>query len=187
MNTIVYHSLCFQLHMLRELLVKISPEAYTQQSLMLGNKTIGQHVRHVIELLQCLVAGYETGIVDYEKRPREGKTEINREYAADLLDNLIRAVHNPEKTLRLAVNDDAAGDIKVVSTGYYRELVYNTEHAIHHMALIRVALKELQLDVVDDSFGVAYATLRYQQRQELPEVVSSESLPDKRVRKQSCL
>jgi hypothetical protein len=44
-----------------------------------------------------------------------------------------------------------------------RELVYNIEHVVHHMALVKIGLKELlpDLDLPDD-FGVAVSTIRYQ-------------------------
>jgi hypothetical protein len=40
-------------------------------------------------------------------------------------------------------------------------MVYNTEHAIHHLALIKVALIEMQLQVIDENFGMAYSTIKY--------------------------
>jgi hypothetical protein len=48
-----------------------------------------------------------------------------------------------------------------VSTTYHREIVYNTEHIIHHLALIKVALIEMKLNIVDENFGMAYATIKY--------------------------
>jgi len=48
-----------------------------------------------------------------------------------------------------------------VTTTYFREIVYNTEHAIHHLALIKVALIEMNLDVVADDFGMAYSTMKF--------------------------
>jgi hypothetical protein len=45
-----------------------------------------------------------------------------------------------------------------------RELVYNIEHAIHHMALIKIGLRaEFSSVIIPDSFGVASSTLRYDQ------------------------
>ena len=48
-----------------------------------------------------------------------------------------------------------------VSTTYFREIVYNTEHTIHHLALIKVALLEMNLQLVDENFGMAYSTLKF--------------------------
>jgi hypothetical protein len=50
-----------------------------------------------------------------------------------------------------------------VSTNYYREVIYNLEHTIHHMALIRVGINELgNIDLPKD-FGVAPSTIKYKQ------------------------
>ena len=48
-----------------------------------------------------------------------------------------------------------------VPTTYFREVVYNTEHAIHHLALIKVALIEMKVDLVSDNFGMAYSTIKH--------------------------
>jgi len=45
---------------------------------------------------------------------------------------------------------------------YFREVVYNTEHTIHHLALIKVAIIDMKLDIVDNDFGMAYSTIKYQ-------------------------
>jgi hypothetical protein len=46
-------------------------------------------------------------------------------------------------------------------TNYYREIVYNLEHTIHHMALIRVGLKELASIELPENYGVASATVKH--------------------------
>jgi hypothetical protein len=51
---------------------------------------------------------------------------------------------------------------EVISTSFERELVYCLDHAIHHQALIKIGLKELDcVDLVNGNFGVAYSTIRY--------------------------
>lgn len=51
-----------------------------------------------------------------------------------------------------------------IATTFERELVYCLEHTIHHQALIKVGLKELNLEgFLDGHFGVAPATLRFRE------------------------
>ena len=49
---------------LSETLNQLSGDEYTQPSKILFNASIGQHVRHIIELFLCLEKGYETGSVN---------------------------------------------------------------------------------------------------------------------------
>jgi len=52
--------------------------------------------------------------------------------------------------------------VEVVSSSFGRELVYCLDHAIHHQALIKIGLKELDCaQLVSEHFGVAYSTIRY--------------------------
>jgi hypothetical protein len=52
------------------------------------------------------------------------------------------------------------------NTSYNRELVYNLEHAIHHMAIMKIAVDNAFPQVqMPENFGVAYSTIRYQQQQ----------------------
>jgi hypothetical protein len=50
---------------------QLNRQQYSQPCLTLFNATIGQHVRHIIELFQCLENGYASGSVNYEKRKRD--------------------------------------------------------------------------------------------------------------------
>jgi hypothetical protein len=57
---------------------------------------------------------------------------------------------------------EGAIELTSVTTTYYREVVYNTEHTIHHLALIKVAIIDMKLYIVDNDFGMAYSTIKYQ-------------------------
>lgn len=147
-----------QLNELSSLLYKMHPGDYTQRSAMLGNASIGQHVRHIIELAQSLLQGYTDGIVNYDARKRDLQLETEIDFAQQCIRSLSDSLHRPDKPLLLVQGNDAADTL---SSFYYREVMYNTEHAIHHKALIRVALREMQLSLVDDDFGVAPSTIQY--------------------------
>jgi uncharacterized damage-inducible protein DinB len=158
----IQQSLKEQLNNLQSLLKVLDDEQYTYKSTMLNNGTIGQHVRHIVELVQCLMFAYEQGIVDYDRRKRDARIETIRTFALYQLDVLQQALDKPEKKLRLQITTE--NNTYIVETGYNREVFYNTEHAIHHMALIRVALKEMRLNLVSDNFGMAYATIQYKHK-----------------------
>jgi hypothetical protein len=140
----------------------ITDEEYVQPSQNLSNATIGQHTRHIIELYQCLLNGYEQAVVCYDSRKRNAAIETDKDLAKSLLVGIAMRSEQPNKDLQLrAVYGDASADELVVHTNYYRELVYNLEHTIHHMALIKVGLKELNKAAVNEAFGVASSTVRH--------------------------
>ena len=150
-----------QLKSLTNLLLLLNDRQYNQKILFLGNASIGGHTRHIVELLKCVTDGYNMGRVDYVNRVRNLSLETDKILAAQELTIMINNVTQPDKHMKLVTECEEGGLINIVRTTYFREIVYNTEHAIHHLALIRVALREMKLDIVGDEFGMAYSTIKY--------------------------
>lgn len=155
-----------QLKSLSNLLLLLNEEQYNQKIVFLGNTSIGGHIRHIVELLKCVTDGYNLGTVDYLNRQRNLALETNKTLATEELIMMINKVTQSDKQMNLVTEPGEDGLMNVVSTTYFREIVYNTEHAIHHLALIRVALREMKLDIVGDDFGMAYSTIKYLSTQE---------------------
>lgn len=150
---------------LSESLIRLTKEEYTQPSNILFNASIGQHVRHIIELFLCLEKGYETGLVNYEKRKRDYTIETDKDFAIQLLKDIYHRLERPDRELVLEAEDyEDNSSIVCIQTNYYREVAYNLEHTIHHMALIRVGVTEVSTIVLPKEFGVAYSTLKYRQQ-----------------------
>lgn len=140
-------------------------QEYVQPSTSLSNNTIGQHVRHIIELFQCLELGYESGIVNYENRKRDITIETDKELAKSILLSLHPELEKENKELVLEANyDDNDTSPLRIATNYYREIAYNLEHTIHHMALIRVGLNELASISLPENFGVASSTVKFRNK-----------------------
>lgn len=140
-------------------------EDYTKPVDVFNNSTIGQHVRHTLEFFQCLIDGYESGVVSYDKRNHDIRMETDKELALAFIINAKQFITNCDmlKPLLLEVNYtiNYTDDI-VVDSNMGREVTYNIEHAIHHMAIIKIGLRVLCPDVeLPYGFGVAISTLRY--------------------------
>jgi hypothetical protein len=143
-------------------LEKLSENQYRQPCERLGNSTIGQHVRHIIEMFQCLEKGYQSGKVNYENRQRDKIIETDKDIALFLLKEIHGGLAKADKALVLeGVYNDDANTLMHFDTNYYREIVYNLEHTIHHMALIRVGLGELTKMELPENYGVASATVKH--------------------------
>ncbi len=149
--------------MLSGMIESLSDEQFIRPVSYLSGSTIGQHTRHVVELLQCLLAGYSSGTVNYDKRRRSQQIEQQRGAAITAIEELMMGFSLPDKTMIFETSLDEEGtNTTQVQTTYHREIVYNIEHAIHHMALIKVGLYDLGLDTsAVAAFGVAYATMQH--------------------------
>jgi hypothetical protein len=144
---------------------QLTDDEYVKPSTILFNATIGQHVRHIIELFQCLENGYDGGVVNYEKRKRDYRIESDREFAASLLRKIYRNLGKPNKFISLEAEDyNETDETVVIPSNYYREIAYNLEHTIHHMALIRVGVHDVSSVLLPGEFGVAYSTLKFRQQ-----------------------
>lgn len=140
----------------------MTQEEFVQPCIHLSNSTIGQHVRHIIEMFQCLELGYECGCVNYELRKRDQLIESNKDLALSALQAIFDGLHKPDKALVLeGVYNDLSETLLQIPTNYYREIIYNLEHTIHHMALIRIGIRELKQIELPESYGVASATVKH--------------------------
>ncbi len=140
----------------------LEKEQYAYAGKTLSNASIGQHVRHIIEMFTCLEAGYHSGIINYENRKRDVAIETDQAIAIDRLKKICQHLDKENKTLVMEGRYDEASEAPVFfDTNYYREIAYNLEHAIHHMALIKVGIREVSAIDIPDSFGVAASTIKF--------------------------
>lgn len=158
----IFKQLSEQLNSLSNLLNKLTDQQYIHKIEHLANASIGGHTRHIIELVQCAMNGYYTGEVDYVNRKRNLDLQTDKHLAATELQVLANNIRLADKRLRITVDEIEGYEPQEVYTTYYREIVYNAEHTIHHLALIRVALIEMKLELVDKNFGLAYSTIKFQ-------------------------
>lgn len=148
------------LSMLLSALHELTIDQYVQPIPVLSGATIGQHTRHILEFFMELNKGYLCGTVDYDQRKRNHAIESDHVIATTQLLLILRGLSQPDKALVLRVDyggENAAVEIK---TNYYRELVYNLEHTVHHMALIRIGINAVSAIQLPLEFGVASSTLK---------------------------
>ncbi len=143
----------------KEVLIKLPQNCYSKSCATLSNATIGQHTRHVIELYQCLLNGYESADVCYDKRKRNRQIEEEVAYAIGMLDEIQLKLKRPNKSLQ--VRYELGNSEACIPSNYFREVMYNLEHAIHHHALIKVGIQQLTDIQLPESFGVAPSTVQY--------------------------
>ena len=137
-------------------------DTYIKPCPLLGTASIGKHTRHIIEMFQCLDEGYHQGSFSYDERKREGQIETDLSHALRLIQDIIQVADRPNRGLNMRYFFH--GQPSILPTNYYRELMYNLEHCIHHQALIRVAIESMTSLALPEHFGVAPSTLSYRAR-----------------------
>lgn len=145
-----------------DLLQQLTNEELTLPFPELRNATIGEHIRHIIEILGVLLDNYDNGTINYDKRKRDIILQSDTKEAIKILEKYRFELDKPNKSLSLANN--CFSSTELLQTNYFRELLYNLEHSIHHQALIKVALFRLPHIKIVDSFGIAPSTLEYRKQ-----------------------
>jgi hypothetical protein len=148
---------------LGDVIAAIDAELFAHPIALLSNATIGQHTRHIIEFFQCLQQQADSNVINYSLRERNPRIEENKGAALAAIEALTRNLVHLESVSELVLETDEEG-IALINTNVERELFYNVEHAIHHMAIIKIGLKVIAPELkLKKSFGVASSTLRKQQ------------------------
>lgn len=147
---------------LTEVVENLTDEQYTRPSTTLSDATLGQHVRHILEHFIELDKGYTGGTVNYESRNRDHRIETDRAFTTQILLALPAMLDKADKPLALTTCPDAESDDQLrIRTNYYRELLFNLDHTVHHMALLRIGIAEVSGMSLPQTFGVAASTLKF--------------------------
>lgn len=152
----------------RVYLGSLPPDLYQQPLDILSGSSIGQHTRHIIEFYQCLLeqsADQPTPLINYAHRRRDQRIETEPDYALACVDQICGQLPevNEAATCRLDCSEHGHDHLETRST-LGRELQYNIEHTIHHLAIIKIALRQMAPDIVlPAQFGVAPSTIRHRQ------------------------
>jgi hypothetical protein len=141
---------------------------FVHPSVTLSGSSVAQHLRHTLEFFICLEQGYDRGVINYDKRAHDKMIESNKIFALEVIERIHSFVkkQTSDKELTLEANySPGSEEIVAVNTSYFRELTYNIEHAVHHMAIIKIGIKEVASNVeLPADFGVAASTMRYREQ-----------------------
>jgi uncharacterized damage-inducible protein DinB len=133
------------LNQLGDVIHKIKDQDFIKPVPTLNNSTIGQHVRHTLEFFTCLM-NRNNHIINYDERDHDKIIETDRLLAAAVIDDLKVFLDKSTDNIKLLLEASYSlldSDVTVIETNLFRELAYNIEHAIHHMAIIKIGLKEI--------------------------------------------
>jgi len=154
------------LNQIRLLVEQLRPAEYNSSLELLSGNTIGKHVRHVLEFFDLLTANPKSDVLNYDSREHDELLESDRDICLSKINSIIDNVKSvaDDRNLTLQVSYALKKERPVhVKTTLNRELAYNIEHAIHHMAIMKIAVITVFPHVkLPDNFGIAYSTIRYE-------------------------
>lgn len=131
---------------------------------------LGKHLRHITDHYQLLFDGLSSRSVDYDSRQRAEIEENNRSAMILRLRQLCAALEKisanteADHELMISLAVDEGVDAPSVASSLSREMVFLQSHTVHHYAIISAILK-LQGIELDESFGIAPSTLKYEHQQ----------------------
>lgn len=151
-----------------DVLDQLDENSYSKPLEVLSGSSISQHTRHILEFYMELLQGLQKELIDYDARKRSLLIESNKQFALNELNNIHLEIKNLEQS-ELIDFPPAPIQVKVsthepsirfkLESSIWRELAYCNEHTIHHLALIKIAIKlhfpEVRLPI---GFGVAFST-----------------------------
>lgn len=150
---------------------QLTAREYAQPLDLLFGASVGKHLRHVLECYAIALTGYRTGYINYDARVRQLALETDPQVAIDTMTQMstMLAQYSNDRSLRFeaSYSPNTEADVSI-STTFFRELLYNIEHAVHHSAIIRIGLETAFPHVtVPANFGVAYTTVHHQKKASL--------------------
>ena len=152
---------------LADFVEQINEHDFSKPSETLSNSTVGQHLRHTLEFFICFEKGFGKGIINYDKRSHDKLIESDKFIALHTINRIKEFIQSlqTEKKLKLEVGYDLnKEEFITIDTTSNRELVYNIEHAVHHMAIIKIGLREVADYVkLPADFGIAASTIRFKE------------------------
>lgn len=170
-----WHGLDSTLAQLEDWLRAVAPKHYQGVQLAAGvrvpqGQTPGKHVRHILDHVGALCAvaiASQPVPIDYDQRDRDQQLEVDPASALaqlqthrEVMADWVRAAQ-AGGSASILVRHDTGQYTEDHASSLSRELIYVTEHAIHHMALISL-LMAVQGKQLPKDFGVNPSTLRYQ-------------------------
>ena len=157
-----------QLLELKSILNQINDSDYSKNLVVLENGTIGRHVRHVLEFYECLFISKSGYTVCYDDRKRNLLLEENVRFASDYVDEIIDQIEQVDINKRLLLKSKYEQAEIIMESSLFREITYNIEHTVHHLAIIRIAISaELKYIDLSSSFGYAESTVQFLKSQQV--------------------
>lgn len=153
------------MHIIRQmddLLQQIEPHDYRRPLTEFDGSSLGQHFRHILEFFQCLEKGKDKGCIDYASRVRNMLYEDNPLFTARAFSDFAELLESDMEDKTLTVRAEFGGEERPeYNSTLNRELLFVYDHAIHHLAMIKIGIRCHFPEIkVDRDLGVSPSTIK---------------------------
>lgn len=145
------------------LLNYISDDEYSNTTIAPYYSSIGGHMRHVLDVFECVFEGLDTGVINLINRKRNEKAENYTEHGIHYfneINNKLKSLDAETFDTIVTVTDDLG--LGVITANYTLSaiLIQAHSHAIHHFASVGYIIAQLGIKLPDEDFGFNPTTPR---------------------------
>lgn len=150
------------------ILNQFSSEEYAKPLDVLSGSSIGMHTRHILEFYTCFLNKISTSQVCYDSRERQLVYEVDVQSCIDKFEEINRQIKELDLTIPLSIKTNTSSSEEendFVQSSIGRELLYTLDHAIHHMAILKIGV-QMNFKHIEfpEGFGVAPSTIRHHKK-----------------------
>jgi len=139
-----------------QLLNCISDDEYNNTSIAPYYSSIGGHMRHILDVFDCIFDGLDSNNINLINRKRNELAENHTEYGIAYIEEIIQQlelIRNEDFNKIVMVTDDLG--LGIISANYTLGgiLIQAHSHAIHHFASVGYVISQLGIELPDVDFG----------------------------------
>jgi len=146
-----------------QLLEYISDEEYSNTSIAPYYSSIGGHMRHILDVFDCIFNGIIERDINLIERTRnqsvENYTKSGIDYFGKTI-NQLNKIKSEDLNKILKVTDDLGLGVVTANYTLASVLIQAHSHAIHHFASVGYIISQLGIQLPDEDFGFNPTTPR---------------------------
>jgi len=149
-----------------KLLNSIDDSQYNDISVAPYFSSIGGHMRHILDVFDCIFDGLETAKIDLAARKRNELAEQKTAFGIAYFDKTIvklKTLESVDLSQMVEVSDDLGLGTITVDYTLASALIQAHSHAIHHYASIGYIICQLGIELPDHDFGYNPTTPKNQE------------------------
>ncbi|MCF6181003.1 DinB family protein [Lutibacter sp.] len=139
-----------------KLLTQITDEQYSNTSIAPYYSSIGSHIRHILDIFDCVFEGLPTENINLINRSRNSIIELHTSKGINYFEEIKQKLQNLDKDdfdKIIKVTDDLGLGKETVNYTLAAILIQAHSHAIHHFASVGYIISQLGIKLPDDDFG----------------------------------